>query len=446
LKFPYSFYFLISYILGVIFSKLNLSFFYFFLLFPLLILLSQRKKIWLYIFLAIFFLIGFYLYKINIPQFRAYENVDIKSLRVVVKDYFEKKHFYSYVVQIEGFNEKGRISVAKKFNIGDELLLENVKLYPLNQSNLYALWDESLIYLIKAQKIYLFKKNNKSSLEKIRVNLREKINDIYSRFGDYKKNFLLAIIIGEKRGLSEEIKNLFVETGTAHLLAISGLHISFLINIFSFLFPFRRIVTKIMLLPILIFYGWIIGDNPPVWRVIGEYVFLLIVFLLRREEDPLNAIFWVAFINLIISPLKLFNISFQLSYMAMLGLLYKPKFPKFMSNYLQEIWESSFWLMLFLAPLNIYYFGGLKPISILANFFSIPIFSIILFFSVFYLIVASFPISYIFEKVLTILMDILFQGLHLIVSHYKISLLISLFLILLPMIMRKRGEDELLGV
>ena len=448
MKFPYSFYFLIFYILGIIFAKINLSFFYFFLFLLLLVFVINRKsKIYFYITLIFLFLLGFYLYRISFPQFEVYSNAKLKSLTGIVEDSFEGKDFNSYVIKMEGFKEKGKLNIKnRKFEIGDKILLEGVGLYPLNQGNLYSLWDEDILYLIKAEKIYLIKRGYKNSLERIRNNLRNRISNVYSVFEDYKEQFLLAIVMGERRGLSEDVKNLFVNTGTSHLLAISGLHLSFLINIFSALIPLRRILVRIVILPLLVFYGWIIGDNPPVWRVIGQYVFILLAFLLRREEDNLNAIFWVAFVNLVISPLKLFNVSFQLSYLAMLGLLYKPNFSKFLPAYLQEIWESSFWLMIFLAPLNIYYFGSLKPISIIANFFAIPIFSLVLFFSFLYLIGFSLPMGFIFEKILSKLIDILFESLQLIGEHYKISLLISVSLILLPVILRKREENELLGV
>ncbi|MFN3698837.1 MAG: ComEC/Rec2 family competence protein, partial [Dictyoglomus sp.] len=253
-----------------------------------------------------------------------------------------------------------------------------------------------------------------------------------------KRNFLKAIVIGEKKELDESIKNLFIETGTSHLLAISGLHVSFILSFLTSLVPLRRILSRIIFFPILLFYGWILGENPPVWRVIGQYAFVTMAFLLRKEEDSLNAIFWVALINLIISPLKLFNVSFQLSYMAMLGLLYKPNFSKFLPNYLQEIWESSFWLFIFLLPLNLYYFGKIPFISILSNFFAIPVFSIILFLTFIFIGLSLFSVGNFLGSILSLLISILFSGLHLLLYHYKISLLISLFLIILPIFSRKR--------
>lgn len=386
------------------------------------------------------------MYKISYPKFSLYEN-NAKQIKGVIEDFCICGDYIQYIISSQNYKEKFILNYKDYVgDIGDVVILENVNLYPINFANNYSFWDENILYKISASKILVYKRIWKKSIRTLRVKIRSKVDILFSTFSENKKDFLKAIIIGDKRRLEENIRNLFIETGTAHLLAISGLHVSFLIMIIGTLLPFRKVLTHIFLLPFLLFYGWILGDNPPVWRVIGQYVFMLIAFLLRREEDPLNAIFWIALLNLLISPLKLFNISFQFSYMAMLGLLYKPKFKQFLPKYLQDIWENSFWLSLCLFPLNFYYFGKIQILSIIANFFAIPIFSSILLLAFFFILFSFLPFSLILGNFLSFTIDILLKGLHLIVYQYKISLLISIFLIFMPIFAKKRGENELLGI
>lgn len=442
MKIPYSFVFFTSYAIGIIISKYHFSFGI--PIFILSTLISLRKK-FLLIFLSLsFFFLGFLLYRSSLPQYELFSK-KYDEICGEVKDVLFSQNYIQYVIEPNINKEKFILSVSRsvKYEVGDVLLLKGVEYYPLENNNI---WSENILYKIKVKEIQLVNHRNLNKFKLLRLKLKKYVDYILSPFKNDKKEFIKAITIGEKMGLNKNVKDIFSETGTSHLLAISGLHVSFLIGIFITLLPFRKILSRIIFLPVLLFYGFIIGDNPPIWRVIGEYIFLLLAFLFRREEDTLNAIFWVALINLIISPLKLFNLSFQLSYLSMLGLLYKPKFPKFLPNFFQEIWESSFWLMIFLSPINLYYFKKISFISIFSNIFSIPIFYAILILSFLLFFINIYPLNYIFVKIISVLIDILLNGLQFILSHYKISLVISLFLIFLPIIIKKREDYELLGV
>lgn len=447
MKFPYSFYFLCFYLLGILYARYNSqSIFLILLVLVISFLALRRLKIFLLIICVFLFFLGCFLYKITFPKYLLYEK-DVKQIKGVIEDIYVNGNYVQYIIRSQDYNEKFIINCRQElFNINDFVLVEDVDLYPLNFANNYLFWDENILYKVNASNMILLRKNEQFSIRTLKTMVKSKLELIFSHFDENKRNFLKAIIIGEKRQLGEYIKNLFVETGTAHLLAISGLHVSFLIMILGTLLPFRKVLTNIFLLPFLLFYGWLLGDNPPVWRVIGQYVFMMIAFLLRKEEDPLNAIFWVALLNLLVSPLKLFNVSFQFSYMAMLGLLYKPKFKKFLPKYFQDIWESSCWLSFCLLPLNFYYFGKIQIVSVIANFYAIPIFSMVLLLAFFFIIFSFLPFGFVLENFLSLTIDLLLKGLHLIVYQYKISLLISIFLIFLPIFIEKRGEDELLGI
>jgi len=446
LKLPFSFYVLLSYIVGLFIGRYHFDIILI-SLFILTLLIIFRKNLFLVPFLILVLILGVVLYNANLPKFQLFEK-KWKSLEGIVEEKILRKDVDQIIFRPYFSKERGFFYLKGNNNIkeGDILYLENVSFYPINFSNPYNFWDDNILFEIKFGSISKKGRERVNFISNLRKKTKEHIKNVFSTLGYDKSSFIQAITIGDTGELSKEIRMLFSETGTAHLLAISGLHISMLIGGIISIFPFRKIISKIVFFPLLLLYGLILGDKPPIWRVIGIYIYLLIAFIFRREEDSLNALFWVAFINLLISPLKFFNLSFQLSYMAMLGLLFKPNFEKFLPDFWQGIWESSFWLFIFLAPLNIFYFKKLYPLSIVSNLFAIPLFYLILLIAFVSILLSFLPISFLLTKILSLLLDILFLGLQIIISHYKISLIISIFIIILPLFLKKRRDYELLGI
>lgn len=138
--------------------------------------------------------------------------------------------------------------------------------------------------------------------------------------------FLKAILIGERGELDNEIVEDFRGAGTIHLLAVSGLHMGFVILFMSFFLRILR-VPKINVAPFVIiagtlFYIVLTGANPPVLRAgIFAILYYLGVFLQRRR-DNINILFVTALIILIVNPLEIYNAGFQLSFCAVGGILY----------------------------------------------------------------------------------------------------------------------------
>jgi len=140
-----------------------------------------------------------------------------------------------------------------------------------------------------------------------------------------------ALILGDKSGLDNELMSSFSATGAMHVLAVSGLHIGLILVLFRRVLDlFSRWITRrqgILIAIVLIWiYGGLTGASPSVMRAVVMFSILSAGQLLRRQNHPINVLALSALVLLSYDPWMLFDLGFQLSYAAMLGifLLYRP--------------------------------------------------------------------------------------------------------------------------
>lgn len=143
-----------------------------------------------------------------------------------------------------------------------------------------------------------------------------------------------ALLIGERGKVARETEELFARTGVNHILSISGFHVSVVASAIFFLlltaargsaflmlrFNLRRFLL-LLALPVLFLYLVLSGGAPATTRsVIMIAVYILALFL-ERESDPVHSLMLAAFLILLAQPTDLFDISFQLSFLALWGIL-----------------------------------------------------------------------------------------------------------------------------
>lgn len=443
-RLPPSFFFLIYFIFGVFLQRIGGSIFYLLIIFSISLFFIKNKYYFLIPLFLFFLMLGFSLSKNSIPEFKYFTGFKVERVKGVVEDMEEKEKSKEVIFKPDKERERILLILPKnsKIKIGDLILIENLYIFPIEGENVYKFWDKDIILWGKIE-YYKILGRNLSFLNFLRIEIKNYIKILLSLTSPRVSSFLSAVILGERGTLTKEMKNLFIDTGTAHILAISGFHITLLISFFTFFFNSKRL--GLILSFLLFFYAFIIGNKPPVLRAVGMYFYNILAKNLIREEDTLNSFFSVCLISLIFSPLNIFNISFQLSYLATLGLILTPSFKVSpIPKYYRNLWKSSLWLFVFLTPFNIYFFKRIPMLSFIGNFFSIPIFQMILFLSFLFLLLGIFPISYLLLPIIEFLTNILFLGLKLIIINYKISLMISLILILLPFMWGRR--NELLGI
>ncbi|MBI5554354.1 MAG: DNA internalization-related competence protein ComEC/Rec2 [Elusimicrobia bacterium] len=196
---------------------------------------------------------------------------------------------------------------------------------------------------------------------------------------------LRGIMLGEKTEISRDIKDMFSDTGVMHILAVSGLNVGMVAVIFFFiftrLFRLKRKQASFLLIFVLVIFAQVTGLQASVNRAVVMAIVGLVAVILERDRDMVNSICLAALLLLLSNPRHLFNVGFQLSFAATLGLiLFTPKLMEMMKP-LGKIVSGSlavtFGAQLAVTPLIMYYFHKLSIISPLANLAVVPLVGVI---------------------------------------------------------------------
>jgi len=224
-------------------------------------------------------------------------------------------------------------------------------------------------------------------LRKLAFMASEKIASIIeSNFSKEITPFILSIFLGEREELSKEIKDIFANAGTSHILAISGLHIGIVAGlILSVLKIFRLRLTSryIIAIPLVFFYVFICGLRSPTLRAGIMFSCFSLSFLMRRKFLIFNSLALAGLINLFLRPDDLFTISFQFSFIAVffIALGFQHFHAKSRNlNFFEKI-KILFFMSLFanmgLAPLVSFYFGRIYFFNLFTNILIIPYLGVI---------------------------------------------------------------------
>jgi competence protein ComEC len=212
--------------------------------------------------------------------------------------------------------------------------------------------------------------------DQIRTYCKKVLDD---NFSGQEGAVLSAIVLGDKSMLSTETRNSFMNTGAMHVLAVSGLHIGLILYLLLFVTErFSRFVSrKTALICILLFlwiYAAVTGMSPSVIRAVFMFSMLSLSQLLSRDYNPINILFFTAFCLLVYDPLYIYDIGFQLSYLAMLGIfLFYEKIENSFSiknSLLKKIWQGTaigLAAQIMTTPLSLYYFHQFPNYFILSN-------------------------------------------------------------------------------
>jgi len=188
-----------------------------------------------------------------------------------------------------------------------------------------------------------------------------------------------ALILGNKELLSTEIKTSFSRAGAMHVLAVSGLHVGIVLAFLIFVLErFPRIFSRRAAILISILFIWIYagitGFSPSVLR--ATIMFSIIVFgdVFGKQSSLFNSLGFSAFLMIVWNPLIIYDIGFQLSYLAMLGifLFYAPISKLFFvqNKHLRKIWNGTavgIAAQITTVPLTLYYFHQFPNYFALTN-------------------------------------------------------------------------------
>ena len=204
-----------------------------------------------------------------------------------------------------------------------------------------------------------------------------------------------AMTLGDKSALTQELRDIYAITGASHILALSGLHLSIIFMLLTLLFGGSRFFTlHSSLFTILCVWAFVFLAGMPV-SVIRSATMLTAYALLsigHRDKMSVNTLVFTALLVLIVSPLSLFDIGFQMSYLAVFSILLIVPLSErlFPAGYLMThrvikwLWGMvavSCAAQIGVAPLIAYYFGRLPVYFLLTNFIVIPAATLILWLS-----------------------------------------------------------------
>ncbi len=234
--------------------------------------------------------------------------------------------------------------------------------------------------------------NSTFSIYTFSQQLRKRILKFFDglQLGSLQKSLLSAIIIGYKADLTEDIQNAFRVSGTAHVLAVSGMHVAIIYQILSTLLFFfhktrkgniAKYSTTIILLWL---YAFITGFSVSVIRAAIMLTIYSVGKIIHRKGFTYNTLAAAASAILLVNPLVFFEVGFQLSFASVFAILYF--MPKFASLYtttnqtLNSIWNLftlSLAAQLGVFPLTFYYFGTFPTYFFITNILVVPLVQII---------------------------------------------------------------------
>ena len=216
----------------------------------------------------------------------------------------------------------------------------------------------------------------------------------------------LALLYGYDDDISAETMDAYAKTGTLHVLAVSGMHVGLIFIVLGWiLFPLEknrhtRVLKNIIVLITLWFYSFLCGLSPSILRATLMFSVVLFGAFIQRKGNTFNTLAASAFVLLAASPLALSSAGFQLSYLAVTGiLLFYERIKRVLSPslwLLRQIWNVcaiSLAAQLTTFPLGLYYFHFFPNFFLLSNLLIIPLTTLVIYAEI--ILMAIYKISFI---------------------------------------------------
>ena len=280
-------------------------------------------------------------YETSFENEKTYELIGV----VTSSEKKEKEYYDQYKIKLD--NKELYIKLDKKekeLEYGDKVKIKGIYEKPSKAQN-YGGFDYQnylksigIIGVIDVEKIEVLEKNKGNFIVKNINDLSKKIKEKTELlFKDEEEQGLIqGLILGDKTNVSEEIQENFEITNLSHILAVSGMHITYLIIGMQIVFQklAGKKITNIMMIVFLIIYMILAGSSPSVVRTVIMGILTIFSKLVYRKNDILTSIAISLFIILIYNPFLITDVGLQLSYLGTLGIIL---FHKNLYNFLRGV-------------------------------------------------------------------------------------------------------------
>lgn len=224
------------------------------------------------------------------------------------------------------------------------------------------------------------------------------------------QDILLGILLGNDDGIEKEVKQNFIESNLSHILAVSGMHVAYVIAITSYTLTLLKIgkkKTKIITIILLTFFMMLTNNTPSVRRACIMAILSIIAVLIGRKSDNINNMGISLLIILIQNPFYILNTGLILSYTATLGIiLLLPKEKEEINTFqkIKQIIQVSISAYIAILPINMLLFRTISLTFIFSN--------ILISFIIGIIIILGFIISIpIYIPIVPVILEILLSAL-----------------------------------
>ncbi|MDY0780695.1 ComEC/Rec2 family competence protein [Tenacibaculum sp. IB213877] len=231
------------------------------------------------------------------------------------------------------------------------------------------------------------------SLVGLSAMVREKIQQSLAKYNFSKDEFAVinALLLGQRQEISKELLKDYTNAGAIHILAISGLHIGILLLLLTYLLqpvenlPKGKLIKTFLIVLLLWMFAFIAGLSASVVRAVTMFTFVAIGQSFNSKQSVEYSLVTSMFFILLVNPMFLFDVGFQLSYLAVFGIVW-------VQPLLYNIWKPKLWFLnkcwqlltvsvaaqAGILPISLYYFHQFPSLFILSNLAIIPFLGAIL--------------------------------------------------------------------
>ena len=243
---------------------------------------------------------------------------------------------------------------------------------------------QDIRYIVDVDMVYGVETSPLTLTESIRGYITDLV---YSVLGQDEAGISLALILGDKYNISQDLKSAFSTSGLSHVLAISGLHVTILASIVSFFLSKTKLGIKkssIISIFVAFVYVFISGFAPSSVRALIMYALMVLLYVFVKQHDQLSSLALSAIVILFINPMYLYYLGFLMSFSAVLGIILcasnisNSRLLERLPKWLVDIIATSLAVNVTMLPILADTFGSLPVISILSNVLILPIMSILM--------------------------------------------------------------------